>query len=107
VLLMMGGLGGVFYFLWRGRELAAFLSSSSFLLGLLAATMAGNYPIWLRSTINPDFSLTVANTVAAPYGLRIGFAWWSIGIVLAAAYFAYLFWSIRGKIGARPEGHGY
>src|SRR5438132_3294576 len=39
VVLMLGGVAGVFHFLRRGRELAAFLSSSSFLLGLLAATM--------------------------------------------------------------------
>jgi cytochrome d ubiquinol oxidase subunit II len=107
VLLMVGGLGGVFYFLWRGRELAAFLSSSCFLLGLLAATMTGNYPVWLRSTINPDYSLTAANTAADSYGLRVGLIWWIIGIALATAYFVYLFWSIRGKIGVRPEGHGY
>src|SRR6266446_8564762 len=32
VVLMLGGVAGVFYFLRRGRELAAFLSSSAFLL---------------------------------------------------------------------------
>src|SRR2546427_624184 len=49
VVLMLAGVGGVFLFLRHGRELAAFLSSSSFLLGLLAATMAGIYPVLFRS----------------------------------------------------------
>jgi cytochrome d ubiquinol oxidase subunit II len=53
VLFMLGGLCGVFRFLSRGRELAAFLSSSSFLVGLLATTMAavirpGCDPRWTR-----------------------------------------------------------
>jgi cytochrome bd ubiquinol oxidase subunit II len=107
VALAIGGLGGVFYFLNRGRELAAFLSSSSFLLGLLGATMASNYPVWLRSTVNPDFSLTATNSAADDYGLRVGLGWWAIGIVLAAIYFVCLFRSIRGKIAAAPEGEGY
>src|SRR5262249_12265711 len=69
--LMLGGVGGAFYFLGRGRELAAFLSSGAFLLGLLAATMAGVYPVWLRSTLDPTHSLTAANSAADSYGLRV------------------------------------
>lgn len=107
VLLMLGGFWGGFRFLNQGRELAAFLSSSSFLLGLLGATMAGNYPYWMRSTLDAAHSLTAANTAAEPYGLRAALAWWIIGITLAVGYFAYLFRSMRGKVGAGVEGHGH
>jgi cytochrome d ubiquinol oxidase subunit II len=107
VVLMLGGIGGVFYFLRRGRELAAFLSSSSFLVCLLAATMAGIYPVWLRSTIDPAHSLTAANSAAKAYGLQVALAWWTVGIALAGAYFVYLFHSVRGKVGFSAEGHGY
>src|SRR5262249_10499192 len=69
---MLGGLVGVFYFLNRQRELAAFLSSSAFLLGLLAATMTGNFPVWLRSTLDPAHSLTAANSAAESYALQVG-----------------------------------
>ena len=62
VLFMLAGIGGVFKFLNDGRELAAFLSSAAFILGLMAATMAGNYPFWLRSTVDPSYGLTAANT---------------------------------------------
>jgi cytochrome d ubiquinol oxidase subunit II len=98
VVLSAGGLCGVFHFLKLGRELAAFLSSSAFLLGLMAATMIGNYPFWLRSTIDPSFSLTAANTIAAPYGMQVALVWWIVGIALVAGYFFYLFHSLRGKI---------
>jgi cytochrome bd ubiquinol oxidase subunit II len=62
--MMIGGSVGGFYFLKRGRELAAFLSSCGVLLGLLGAAMAGNYPYWLRSTLDPAHGLTAANTAA-------------------------------------------
>jgi cytochrome bd ubiquinol oxidase subunit II len=107
VLLMLGGLCGVFWFSSRGRELAAFLSSGSFLLGLLATTMTANYPIWLRSTLDPAHSLTAANSAAQSYALQVGLVWLSIGIALAGGYFVYLFRSVRGKVGSGAEEHGY
>jgi cytochrome d ubiquinol oxidase subunit II len=107
VVLMLGGLWGVFHFRARARELAAFLSSAAFILGILASTMTGLYPIWLRSTIDPNDSLTVANSAAANYGLRAALYWWTIGITLAGLYFAYVFRSTRGKVGIEHEVHGY
>jgi cytochrome d ubiquinol oxidase subunit II len=107
VVLMLGGVGGAFLFLRRGRELAAFLSSGAFLLGLLAATMAGTYPDWLRSTVDPAHNLTAPNSAAKSYGLQVALVWWTVGMALAGAYFAYLFRSTRGKVDVHAEGHGY
>jgi cytochrome d ubiquinol oxidase subunit II len=107
VILMLGGFWGGFRFLSLGRDLSAFLSSSAFLLGLLGASMTGNYPAWLRSTIDPAQSLTVANTVAADEGLRVALVWWTFGITLVAGYFFYVFHSIRGKVDPGAEDHGY
>jgi cytochrome d ubiquinol oxidase subunit II len=98
VLLMVGGLWGVFHFSSRGRELAAFLSSSAFILGLMAATLAGNYPFWLRSTLDPANSLTAVNTASRSYALQVGLVWWTVGITLAGGYFAFVFRSFRGKV---------
>jgi cytochrome bd ubiquinol oxidase subunit II len=105
--LMLGGVVGVLSFLRRGRELAAFLSSGSFLLGLLGATLAGIYPVWLRSTLDPDYSLTAANSAATSYGLQVALVWWTVGIALAGAYFVNLFRSTRGKVDVRAGGHSY
>jgi cytochrome d ubiquinol oxidase subunit II len=107
VVVMLAGVAGVFSFLGRGRELAAFLSSSAFLLGLLAATMAGSYPVWLWSTLNPADSLTAVNSAAGGYGLQVALVWWTVGIALAGAYFVYLFHSTRGKVDVHAQGHGY
>ena len=107
VVLMLGGIGGVFHFPRRGRDLAAFLSSAAFLLGLLAGTLAGTYPVWLRSTIDPAYSLTAQNSAAQSYGLQVALVWWTASMALAGAYFANLFRSTRGKVDVRTDGHDY
>lgn len=98
VVLTAGGLAGVFHYSSRNRELPAFLSSCAFILGLMAATMVGNYPYWLRSTLGAENSLTAANTASTSYALQVGLAWWVVGISLAGAYFAFVFHSFRGKV---------
>ncbi len=98
VAVMVAGLVGVVQFMRQGRELAAFLSSCGFMLGVLGATMAGNYPYWLRSTLDPAYGLTAAGTAASAHGLRLALAWWIPGILLAVGYFCYLFRSMRGKV---------
>ncbi|MFA6954270.1 MAG: cytochrome d ubiquinol oxidase subunit II [Thermoanaerobaculia bacterium] len=91
----------------RGGDLAAFLGSSAFVLGLLAATAASLYPVWLRSTIDPAWSLTAANAAAAPESLRAGLLWWPFGLVLAVCYTTLIFRHHRGKAHAAAEGEGY
>ena len=106
VALAAAGIFGAFRLPGRGHDLAAFLSSCAFLLGLLATAVAGNYPFWLRSTLDPTYSLTASNAASDRYGLGVALAWWVVGIMLVAGYFTYLFRSMRGKVGAAP-GAGY
>jgi len=96
--LMAGGAGGVLRFSRRGRDLAAFLSSAAFLVGLLAATLAGVFPVWLRSTLDPAHSLTATNSAAHSHSLQVALVWWTVGIAMAGGYFTYLFRSTRGKV---------
>ena len=106
VALSAAGIWGAIRLPKRGRELAAFLSSSAFLLGKVATALVGNYPFWLRSTLPPSYSLTAANTISAGYGMGVARPWWAVGIALTAGYFTYLFRSMRGKVGSDP-GAGY
>jgi cytochrome bd ubiquinol oxidase subunit II len=107
VLLMAAGLWGVFHFLRREQELRAFLSSSAFLAGVLAATMTGNYPSWLRSTLDPAHSLTATNAAAQAHALEVAIVWWVVGIILVGAYFVYLFRSVRGKVDSATAEYGH
>ena len=98
VAVAIAGAWGAFWFPRRGQELAAFLSSSAFLLGMLAATLAGQYPFWLRSTLDPSYSLTALNAASDRYGLGVALIWWTVGIALVIGYFTVLFRWMRGKV---------
>jgi cytochrome d ubiquinol oxidase subunit II len=103
VAVALAGAWGTFQFPRRGQELAAFLSSSAFLLGMLAATLAGQYPYWLRSTLDPSYSLTALNSASDHYALRVALTWWPVGIALVAVYFTFLFRWIWGKVDVETE----
>ncbi len=106
-LLFLAGLATSFFARRRGRDLLAFVGSAAFLLGLLAATAASVYPVWLRSAGDPARSLTATAHAASPESLRAGLLWWPFGFVLALVYLAVLFRLHRGKAQAAPEGEGY
>jgi cytochrome d ubiquinol oxidase subunit II len=89
----------------RGRDLLAFLGSSTFLFGLLAATGMGLYPVVLPAINDPALSLTIYNASAGRSGLAIGLMWWIPGMALTAAYFVLLYRKFRGKV--TLEGEGY
>ncbi|RMF65725.1 MAG: hypothetical protein D6743_07585 [Calditrichaeota bacterium] len=106
-LIGLAGIMGMIFFATRGRDLAAFISSASFISGMGAATAFGLFPNLLPASTDPNFSLTVTNSAAGAHGLQVGLVWWGIGMVLAVAYFSYLFYSFRGKVRLGPEGEGY
>ncbi len=105
VAMAFAALAGVFYFQKHRSEWKAFVASSTYIAALLITTMIGNYPYWLRSTIDPSYSLTAENTVAGDYGLRAALAWCSVGLVLATAYFVLVFRGMRGKVSLEEGGY--
>ncbi|HUA01693.1 MAG TPA: cytochrome d ubiquinol oxidase subunit II [Candidatus Aquilonibacter sp.] len=95
--LAVAGIIGVRFFLARADDWKAFLSSCAYLAGMLTSVVFGVYPMVLPAR-DPAYSLTVANAKAADYGLKIGLAWWVVGIFLATGYFAYVYRSFAGKV---------
>jgi len=81
--------------------LRAFLASCGFIASMLVATAGALYPTILRSTVNTAFTLDVINAASAPTGLVNGLLLLGPALVVAVAYFAYLFRVFRGKM----EGH--
>lgn len=104
--LAAAGLSTAFAARRAGRDLAAFLGSGAFLLGLLGATAASFYPTMIRSIDDPSRSLTTLNAASSPESLRAGLLWWPFGLALAIVYFVILFRLHRGKAQA-SEGEGY
>jgi cytochrome d ubiquinol oxidase subunit II len=97
--LAVSGLIGVMLFLKRRRELAAFWSSCTFILGLLCSAAMGLYPDVLPSNVNAGRSLTIASVSAPDYGLRVGLLWFVPAFVLALAYSAFVYRHAAGKVG--------
>jgi len=98
-LVAVAGLVGIQVFRRRDREMAAFLSSVAFLLGMLTSAAFGVYPNVLPS-VGPGESLTVFNASADGYALRVAFWWWIPGMALAATYLTFIYRRMGGRIHA-------
>jgi len=96
-LLAVAGIAGVRFELVKRDERKAFFASCAYLTGMLTSVVFGLYPLVLPAR-NPIYSLTVANAKAGDYGLKVGVVWWTIGILLAAGYFTYVYRSFAGKV---------
>jgi cytochrome d ubiquinol oxidase subunit II len=83
-----------------------FFASAAYLAGMLTSVVFGVYPMVLPAR-NPIYSLTVRGAQAGMYGLKIGLAWWVIGMILAAGYLTFVYRSFGGKVPAEKDGHGY
>jgi cytochrome d ubiquinol oxidase subunit II len=93
------GLLGAGFFNLRKRDMAALLSSGTFLLGMLSTAAFSLYPIVLPAVKRAN-SLTIDNASASQYGLVVGLIWWSVGILLAVIYFVITYRRFRGKVTA-------
>jgi cytochrome bd ubiquinol oxidase subunit II len=102
--LAVAGLVLVGYFGFRRRDRAAFLSSGAYIAGMMASTAFAIYPNVLPA-VEPENSLTVYNASGSAYGLAVGLVWWSIGMALAAIYFALIYRLFRGKVSLEDDGY--
>jgi cytochrome d ubiquinol oxidase subunit II len=103
-ILAAAGLVLLGYFAFRRRDTATFLSSGAYIAGMMASTAFAVYPKVLPA-VEPENSLTVYNASGSAYGLAVGLAWWSIGMVLAAIYFVLIYRLFRGKVSLEDEGY--
>ena len=108
--IVLASLAGIFYYL-RGetspvKSFRAFIHSCGYLLGMLTSAAFGLYPYVLPARAGPALSLSIYNSRTSDLALRIGLAWWIVGMVLAAVYFISLYRRFAGTVRA-GETHGY
>jgi cytochrome d ubiquinol oxidase subunit II len=108
--IVLASLAGIFYYL-RGASTPAkahraFVHSCGYLLGMLTSVAFGLYPYVLPARAGPALSLSIYNSSTSDHALRIGLAWWIVGISLAAVYFIFLYRRFSGPVRA-GETHGY
>ena len=106
--LVIGSLAYMYFAHARRQEKGAFLASCVYIVAMLVGAAFALYPNVLPASTGTGFSLTIFNTAAGAHGLSVGFVWWSIGMLLAAGYFIFLYRIFRGKV-RLDEGndHGY
>ena len=92
-----------------GKDKGAFLASCGYIVGMLVGAAFALYPTVLPASTDPTYSLTIDNTATGAHGMRVGFVWWGIGMVLAAVYFVFVYRMFRGKVRVEEgtSGHGY
>lgn len=105
-LLAVAGLAGVAFELKKRDEGKAFFASCAFIVGMLTSVVFSVYPMVLPAR-NPAYSLTVANSKAADYGLKVGLIWWFLGMILTAGYFVHVYRSFAGKVVVDDAPHGH
>jgi cytochrome bd ubiquinol oxidase subunit II len=84
-------------FLAKRHERNAFLSSCAYLTGMLSSVVFGVYPMVLPAR-DRAYSLTLDSAKAGSYGLKVGLAWWVIGMLLATGYSVFVYRSFTGKV---------
>jgi cytochrome d ubiquinol oxidase subunit II len=104
--LVVASLIAMLSFTRLNKPLPAFLSSCSYLVFMLVGAAAGLYPTLLPSSTDPARDITIADALAGPHSLHVGLIWWSLGLVLALAYFTASYWLFRGKVTAEA-GYGH
>jgi cytochrome d ubiquinol oxidase subunit II len=79
-----------------------------FIVGMLTTAAAGLYPNILPARDGRPFGLTIHNAASGHHALVVGLRWWSLGIVLAVAYFIVAYRFLFGAQGehARQSTHG-
>jgi cytochrome d ubiquinol oxidase subunit II len=80
------------------RESRALIGSASFIAGLMIAGAAGIFPLILRSTVAPEYSLSAYRTAAEAHSLAIAIVWWPIALVFALGYFWFIYRNYSGKV---------
>jgi cytochrome bd ubiquinol oxidase subunit II len=90
---------GALLFNRAGREGWAFLATATTVLAATLTLFLALYPDVLPSTMDPSFSLTVANASSTPYTLKI-MTWVAVAFTpIVLLYQGWTYWVFRRRIG--------
>ncbi|MGR3911947.1 MAG: cytochrome d ubiquinol oxidase subunit II [Candidatus Rhabdochlamydia sp.] len=91
-------IGAVPYFIYKEKDLKAFLGSCLSILSLLSLFLLGTFPYIMKSTIDPHASLTLMNSAVSESSLWILVAFSLTGVPLSFFYFPYVYRIFKGKV---------
>ncbi len=90
----------------RGR-LPSLLASCAYLGSMLIGAATALFPALLAAVGNQGRDITIDRALSSVHTLRVGLAWWSVGISLAVLYTAIVYWLFRGKVPTDVSGYGH
>ena len=88
------------WFTWKDREGLSFISGGLVILFATIMVFSGLFPRILISTLDPNFNLTIYNSAASPYSLRL---FTIVGVILLPVvllYQGWTYWIFRKRISA-------
>jgi cytochrome bd ubiquinol oxidase subunit II len=103
----LGGAAAVFSGRRRAAERWAFVGSCAVIVGLLGAFAVGVFPVLLRSTLSPEYSLTAEQAASSRQGLAWALLWWPVAFVLAMMYLRFIARQFRGKVRPSEDTQGF
>jgi cytochrome d ubiquinol oxidase subunit II len=92
----LGGLVAALVLRHRGKPMRAYVSSCIALFAALATAAVGIFPNILPAR-DPDHGLSIYDTAVSRDGLAAALWWWIPGILLVAAYFAFIHKQFRKR----------
>jgi cytochrome d ubiquinol oxidase subunit II len=72
---------------------------------MLAGACWGVYPSLLPATTGIERDITLTGALSGPHTLSVGLVWWTIGMILAAGYFVFVYSRFKGKVDVGVENH--
>jgi cytochrome d ubiquinol oxidase subunit II len=105
--LVLLALAGIIYFCRRGADHMAFACSCAYLAVMMVGAAVGLYPRLLPSSTDPARDLTIQKALSGEYALRVGLAWWVLGMLLAFTYFFIIYRMFKGKVSLEDGGYGH
>lgn len=97
-LLAVSGLFGMRVCMSAHVDLWSFACSAVFILGLLCSAVFSLYPMVLPAVPDAGASLTIYNSAAPAYGLKVGLMWFVPGFLLAIGYSVFVYRHFAGKV---------
>lgn len=91
--------------LHKGYEYRALATSACVIAGTVGLFGIGLFPVLLRSSLDPRWSLDIYNSASSPETLKIMLIMAVVGIPFVLAYTLAIYWVFRGKV--KMDKHSY
>jgi len=95
---VIGSLVYLYFAHSRRNEKGAFLASALYIIAMLVGAVFALYPKVLPASTGAQYDLTIYNSATGVHGMSVGFVWWTLGMILAAVYFVFVYRMFRGKV---------